>query len=674
MKYPHIFEPLDLGFVTLKNRILMGSMHTGLEEEKGGYEKMGVYLAERARGGVGLIVTGGIAPNIQGWTAPFSARLSSNRQVKYHKIITEAVHKEGGLICMQILHSGRYGYHPFNVGPSKKKAPINPFKPFKLRTSGIKRTINDFVNCAKLAQKSGYDGVEIMGSEGYLINQFIAKRTNDRNDQYGGNYENRMRLPVEIVTKVRKAVGEKFIIMYRLSMLDLVEGGSSWEEIVQLAKAIEAAGATIINTGIGWHESRIPTIATSVPRAAFTWVTKKMKQEVSIPLVTSNRINMPSTAEKVLASGDADMISMARPFLADPEWVNKAKEEKEDEINTCIACNQACLDHAFQKKVASCLVNPRACHETELNYHPTAVKKKIAVVGAGPAGLSAATIAAQRGHQVTLFDADKEIGGQFNMAKQIPGKEEFHETIRYFKKQIELYQVNVQLNTLVDEKMLQDGNFDEIVIATGIEPRTPKIEGIDHSKVLSYIDVLKNKKPVGEKVAVIGSGGIGFDVSEYLLHEGSSSSLNLDAWLNEWGIDKSLNARSGIEGVKPEIGKPKREITMFKRSKGKFGGNLGKTTGWIHRTNLKKMGVNFIGEATYTKIDDAGLHYEVNGKNKVLAVDNVVICAGQTPLKKLYNSLKDTQHNIHVIGGADFASELDAKRAIEQGAKLASIL
>lgn len=674
MKYPHIFEPLDLGFVTLKNRILMGSMHTGLEEEKGGYEKMGVYLAERARGGVGLIVTGGIAPNIQGWTAPFSARLSSNRQVKNHKIITEAVHKEGGLICMQILHSGRYGYHPFNVGPSKKKAPINPFKPFKLRTSGIKRTINDFVNCAKLAQKSGYDGVEIMGSEGYLINQFIAKRTNDRNDQYGGNYENRMRLPVEIVTKVRKAVGEKFIIIYRLSMLDLVEGGSSWEEIVQLAKAIEAAGATIINTGIGWHESRIPTIATSVPRAAFTWVTKKMKQEVSIPLVTSNRINMPSTAEKVLASGDADMISMARPFLADPEWVNKAKEEKEDEINTCIACNQACLDHAFQKKVASCLVNPRACHETELNYHPTSVKKKIAVVGAGPAGLSAATIAAQRGHQVTLFDADKEIGGQFNMAKQIPGKEEFHETIRYFKKQIELHQVDVQLNTLVDEKMLQDGNFDEIVIATGIEPRTPKIEGIDHSKVLSYIDVLKNKKPVGQKVAVIGAGGIGFDVSEYLLHEGSSSSLNLDAWLNEWGIDKSLNARSGIEGVKPEIGKPKREITMFKRSKGKFGGNLGKTTGWIHRTNLKKMGVNFIGEATYTKIDDVGLHYEVNGENKVLAVDNVVICAGQTPLKKLYNSLKDSQHNIHVIGGADFAAELDAKRAIEQGAKLASIL
>lgn len=674
MKYPHIFEPLDLGFVTVKNRILMGSMHTGLEEEKDGYHKMGVYLAERARGGVGLIVTGGIAPNIQGWTGPFSARLSSNKQVKNHKIVTKAVHDEGGLICMQILHSGRYGYHPFNVGPSKKKAPINPFKPFKLKSSGIKRTIKDFVNCAKLAKKSGYDGVEIMGSEGYLINQFIAKRTNDRIDQYGGDYENRMRLPVEIISKIREAVGENFIIIYRLSMLDLVEGGSSWEEIVTLGKAIENAGATIINTGIGWHESRIPTIATSVPRAAFTWVTKKMKEEVSIPLITSNRINMPSTAEKVLAEGDADMISMARPFLADAEWVKKAKEEKEDEINTCIACNQACLDHAFEQKVASCLVNPRACHETELNYNPTTTKKKVAVVGAGPAGLSAATIAAQRGHEVTLYDADKEIGGQFNMAKQIPGKEEFHETIRYFNKQIELHGVQVKLNTFVDEKLLNEGNFDEIIIATGIEPRVPKIDGINHPKALSYIDVLKNKKPVGQKVAVIGAGGIGFDVSEFLLHEGSSSTLNLDEWLDEWGIDKSLEARSGIEGVKPILPKAKRQITMFKRSKGKFGGNLGKTTGWIHRANLKKMGVKFIGEASYSKIDDAGLHYEVNGESHVLEVDNVVVCAGQTPLKTLYNAIKDSSHNVHVIGGADFAAELDAKRAIEQGAKLASIL
>tara|TARA_Y100000034_G_scaffold136680_1_gene214842 strand:- start:476 stop:2527 length:2052 start_codon:yes stop_codon:yes gene_type:complete len=674
MKYPHIFRPLDLGFVTVKNRILMGSMHTGLEEEKNGYHKMGVYLAERARGGVGLIVTGGIAPNIQGWTGPFSARLSSNKQVKNHKIVTEAVHKEGGLICMQILHSGRYGYHPFNVGPSKIKAPINPFKPYKLKLSGIKRTIKDFVSCAKLAKKSGYDGVEIMGSEGYLINQFIAKRTNNRDDQYGGDYNNRIRLPIEIINKIRAAVGENFIIIYRLSMLDLVEGGSSWEEIVQLAKEIEKAGATIINTGIGWHEARIPTIATSVPRAAFTWVTKKMKEEVNIPLVTSNRINMPSTAEKVLADGDADMISMARPFLADPDWVNKAKEEKEDEINTCIACNQACLDHAFEKKVASCLVNPRACHETELNYNPTNQVKKIAVVGAGPAGLSAATIAAQRGHQVTLFDADKEIGGQFNMAKQIPGKEEFHETIRYFKKQIELHGVTLKLNTKVDPDLINKSDFDEVIIATGIEPRVPKLEGIDHPKALSYIDVLKHKKNVGKKVAVMGAGGIGFDVSEYLLHEGSSSTLDIDEWLKEWGIDKTLEARSGIEGVKPEIPKPKRQIYMLKRSKGKFGGNLGKTTGWIHRTNLKKMGVKFIGEVSYTKIDDQGLHYEEKGEAKVLEVDNVVICAGQTPLKTLYQNLQDSNKSVHVIGGADFAAELDAKRAIEQGAKLASKL
>ena len=674
MKYPHIFRPLDLGFVQVKNRILMGSMHTGLEEEKDGYYKMGVYLAERARGGVGLIVTGGIAPNIQGWTGPFSARLSSNKQVKNHKIVTEAVHKEGGLICMQILHSGRYGYHPFSVGPSKIKAPINPFKPFKLKLSGIKRTINDFVTCAKLAKKSGYDGVEIMGSEGYLINQFIAKRTNKRTDEYGGSYHNRIRLPIEIVNRVRKAVGDDFIIIYRLSMLDLVEGGSSWDEIVELAKAIEKAGATIINTGIGWHEARIPTIATSVPRAAFTWVTNKMKKEVNIPLVTSNRINMPSTAEEVLARGDADMISMARPFLADPEWVNKAKEEKDDEINTCIACNQACLDHAFEKKVASCLVNPRACHETELNYEPTDVKKKVAVVGAGPAGLSAATIAGERGHEVTLFDADSEIGGQFNMAKQIPGKEEFHETIRYFKKQIELQNVRLKLNTRVDKSILDQGNFDEVIIATGIEPRKPNIQGIDHAKVLSYIDVLKKKKPVGQSVAVIGAGGIGFDVSEYLLHEGASNTLNLDAWLEEWGIDKSLKARSGIEGVKPNIPKPNRQITMFKRSKGKFGGNLGKTTGWIHRTNLKKMGVQFVGEVSYSKIDDDGLHYEQNGETKVLNVDNIIICAGQTPQKELYNALKDSQHNVHVIGGADFAAELDAKRAIEQGAKLAALL
>ena len=674
MKYKHIFEPLDLGFTTLKNRILMGSMHTGLEEEKNGYEKMAVYFAERAKGGVGLIVTGGIAPNIQGWTAPFSARLSSKKQIRNHQKVTKAVHEAGGKICMQILHSGRYGYHPFNVGASTIKSPITPFTPFKLKSSGIKRTIRDFVNCAKLAKDSNYDGVEIMGSEGYLINQFIVKRTNNRTDNFGGAYENRMRLPIELVKQTRAAVGKDFIIIYRLSMLDLVENGSSWEEVVQLGKEIEKAGATIINTGIGWHESRIPTIATSVPRAAFTWVTKKMKEELSIPLITSNRINMPETAEKVLAEGDADMISMARPFLADPEWVNKAKAEKSDEINTCIACNQACLDHAFQKKVASCLVNPRACHETELNYNPTSTKKKIAVIGSGPAGLAAATIAAERGHFVTLFDAASEIGGQFNMAKQIPGKEEFYETIRYFQKQLDLHKVEVKLNTKVSVEDLEKSDFDEIVLATGIKPRELKIEGFDHPKVLSYIEVLKEKKPVGKRVAVIGAGGIGFDVSEYLSHEGESTALNIDAWLKEWGIDKSIEARSGIEGVKPDFHPSPREIFMFKRSKGKFGGNLGKTTGWIHRSTLKKKKVQFIGEVSYTKIDDQGLHYIQNEKEIILDVDNVVICAGQTPFKELYQPLLDLGKKVHVIGGADFASELDAKRAINQGARLAAAL
>ncbi len=650
----------------------MGSMHTGLEEEKNGLERIAAYYAERAKGGVGLIVTGGIAPNVQGWTGPFSARMSTKKHARHHKIITDAVHKEGGKICMQILHAGRYGYHPLSVAPSKIQSPITPFKPFALKQSGIKRTIRDFVNSAKLSKEAGYDGVEIMGSEGYLINQFIAKRTNKRTDNYGGSYENRMRLPIELVKQTREAVGQNFIIIYRLSMLDLVENGSSWEEVVQLGKEIEKAGATIINTGIGWHEARIPTIATSVPRAAFTWVTKKMKEELSIPLVTSNRINMPETAEEILAEGHADMISMARPFLADPEWVNKAEQERDDEINTCIGCNQACLDHVFEQKVASCLVNPRACHETELNYNPTDKKKKIAVVGAGPAGLAASTVAAQRGHEVTLFDGDAAIGGQFNIAKQIPGKEEFYETIRYFGKQLELHNVTVKLNTRVNADDLAKGNFDEVIVATGISPRTPRIEGVEHKKVLNYIDVLKLKKPVGKRVAVIGAGGIGFDVSEYLAHEGESTSLNIDAWLKEWGIDKSLEARSGIEGIKAEAHPSPREIFMFKRSKGKFGGNLGKTTGWIHRSTLKKKKVQFINEVQYTKIDDEGLHYVQNEEQKVLAVDNVVICAGQLPFKELVEPLQAKGIITHVIGGADIAAELDAKRAINQGSRLAA--
>jgi len=674
MKYKHIFEPLDLGFTTLKNRILMGSMHTGLEEEKNGIDKIATYYAERAKGGVGLIVTGGISPNIQGWTGPFAARMSTKKHAIHHQKITEAVHKEGGKICMQILHSGRYGYHPFNVAPSKLKSPITPFTPFKLTQSGIKRTIRDFVNCAELSKMAGYDGVEIMGSEGYLINQFIAKRTNKRTDNYGGEYENRMRLPIELVKQIREAVGKEFIIIYRLSMIDLVENGSSWEEVVQLGKEIEKAGATIINTGIGWHESRIPTITTSVPRGAFTWVTKKMKEELSIPLITSNRINMPETAEKILSEGDADMISMARPFLADPEWVNKAEAEKADEINTCIGCNQACLDHVFEQKVASCLVNPRACHETELNYNTTDNPKRIAVIGSGPAGLAASTIAAQRGHIVTLFDSESEIGGQFNIAKQIPGKEEFYETIRYFKKQIELHHVTVKLNTRVSIDDVLKTDFDEVILATGIKPRMPSIEGIEHEKVLSYLDVLKHKKHVGKRVAVIGAGGIGFDVSEYLAHEGEGTSQNIDAWLKEWGIDKTLTARSGIEGVKSEIAPSPREIFMFKRSKGKFGANLGKTTGWIHRSTLKKKNVQFINSVEYTKIDDQGLHYVQNEEAKILEVDNIIICTGQNPLKELLVPLQENGLKVHVIGGADFASELDAKRAIDQGARLAAKL
>ncbi|MEQ9286807.1 MAG: NADPH-dependent 2,4-dienoyl-CoA reductase [Cyclobacteriaceae bacterium] len=671
-KYPKLFEPLDLGFTTLKNRVLMGSMHTGLEEEKNGFEKLAAYYGERAKGGVGLIVTGGIAPNIAGWVSPFASRLTNRRTAKKHKQITEAVHRHDGKICLQILHSGRYGYHPFAVAPSAIKSPISPFKPWALSKRGIEKTIRDFVNTANLAQFAGYDGVEIMGSEGYLINEFIVSKTNKRTDEWGGSYENRMRFPTEIVRRVREAVGENFIIIYRLSMLDLVEGGSSWPEVVQLAKAVEAAGATVINTGIGWHEARIPTIATMVPRAAFSWVTKKMMGEVSIPLITTNRINTPEVAENVLADGCADMVSMARPFLADPELVIKAQTGREDEINTCIGCNQACLDHVFKRKTSSCLVNPRACHETELVFTKTPLRKNIAVVGAGPGGLAAAMVASQRGHQVTLFDAAEEIGGQFNIAKQIPGKEEFYETIRYFNRQLELNGVVVKLGQKVSTEDLQQ--FDEVVLATGITPNTPGIEGIDNPLVLSYLDVLKFKKPVGKKVAIIGAGGIGFDVAEYLTHDGKPTSLDVSAFLKEWGIDGQNEVRGGVENMVAETLPNPREVYLLQRKQSKPGESLGKTTGWIHRTSLKNKNVNMIGGVTYQKIDDQGLHISRNSKTELLEVDNVVICAGQRSKNDLYEPLKNMGVNVHLVGGAYKAAELDAKEAINQASRLAATL
>ena len=670
-KYPHLLSELDLGFTKLKNRVLMGSMHTNLEEEKNGFEKLAAFYGERAKGDVGLIVTGGMAPNWEGWLKPFAERMTNQGHVKKHKLITDAVHINGGKIAMQILHAGRYAYHPLSVAPSRIQAPINPFKPRALTGWGVRRTINDFASSAALAREAGYDGVEIMGSEGYLINQFIVKHTNKRTDEYGGSYENRIKFPIEIVRQAREKVGKDFIIIYRLSMLDLIEDGSNWEEVVQLAKEIEKAGATIINTGIGWHEARIPTIATSVPRAGFAWVTQKLKSEISIPLCTSNRINMPEVAEQVLADGCADMISMARPFLADENWVKKANENRADEINTCIACNQACLDHTFLNKVSSCLVNPRACHETELNYVPTTTKKKLAVVGAGPAGMAFASIAAERGHAVTLFEAANEIGGQFNMAKKIPGKEEFYETLRFYKRQLELHKVDVQLNKRVNADDLKE--FDEVAIATGILPRHIQVEGINHPKVLSYIEVLKGEKTAGKKVAVIGAGGIGFDVSEFLTQAGENPTLHKHEWLKEWGIDETNTARGGVEGMKQHIEAPAREVTMFQRTDGKVGAKLGKTTGWIHRTTLKMKKVKMIAGVEYTKIDDEGLHYmDKNKVPQVLPCDNVVICAGQISLRDLEQPLTDGGKTVHVIGGAYEAGELDAKRAIDQAARLAA--
>ena len=671
--YPHLLAPLDLGFTTLKNRVLMGSMHVGLEEVEGGYDRMAAFYAERAAGGVGLIVTGGISPNDHGVTFHGGSKLDTLEEAEKHKVITQAVHDAGGKIALQILHTGRYSYQAENVAPSAIQAPINPVKPHALTSAEVNQTIADFANCAKLSQIAGYDCVEIMGSEGYLINEFIAARTNHRDDEWGGSYENRIRFPIEIVKRTRAEVGENFIIIYRLSMLDLVEGGSTLEEVIQLAKEIEKAGATIINTGIGWHEARIPTIATKVPRAAFTWVTKKLKGSVQIPLVTSNRINTPEMAEHVLAQGDADMVSMARPMLADAEFVLKAEQGRSDEINTCIGCNQACLDQIFSMQIATCLVNPRACYETELIFKESAVKKNIAVIGAGPAGLSFATYAADRGHQVTVFDAASQIGGQFNIAKTIPGKEEFYETLRYFKRKIELQpNIKLVLNHTATYEELSAENYDDIVVATGVTPRELTIEGIDHPKVLSYIEVLRERKPVGKKVAIIGAGGIGFDTAEYLSHEGESGSLNPQKFYDEWGIDTSYAHVGGLK--QPVLEQSDREIYLLQRKAKAVGASLGKTTGWIHRTGLKHRDVKMIAGASYDKIDDQGLHITVNDQPTVLEVDHVIICAGQESYTAMYDQLKADGKNVHLIGGAKEAGELDAKRAIRQGAELAATI
>ncbi|QDK98001.1 NADPH-dependent 2,4-dienoyl-CoA reductase [Acinetobacter tandoii] len=672
--FPHLLAPLDLGFTTLKNRVLMGSMHVGLEEAPGGYDRMAAFYAERAKGGVGLIVTGGISPNDHGLTFKGGSKLDTREEAEHHKVITQAVHDAGGKIALQILHTGRYSYQKDIVAPSAIQAPINPSRPKELSSAEVQQTIDDFVNCAKLAQYAGYDGVEIMGSEGYLINEFIAARTNHRDDEWGGSYEKRIRFPLEIVRRTREAVGENFIIIYRLSMLDLVEGGSNLDEVIHLAKEIEKAGATIINTGIGWHEARIPTIATKVPRAAFTWVTKKLKGSVKVPLVTSNRINTPEMAEHVLASGDADIVSMARPMLADPEFVLKAEQGRSDEINTCIGCNQACLDHIFSMKIATCLVNPRACYETELIFKEVGQPKNIAVIGAGPAGLSFATYAAERGHNVTIFEAANQIGGQFNIAKTVPGKEEFYETLRYFKRKIELLQpkIKLQLNHKATYEELSQANFDDIVVATGVTPRELNFEGVDHPKVLSYIEVLKERKPVGKRVAVIGAGGIGFDTSEYLSHEGESGSLNPQKFYDEWGIDTDYSNVGGLK--QPEVEASEREIFLLQRKPTTVGAGLGKTTGWIHRAGLKNRDVQMIAGASYEKVDDQGLHIIVNEKPMLLEVDNVVVCAGQEPFTAMFDQLKAEGKAVHLIGGAKEAGELDAKRAIRQGAELAAVI
>ncbi|MES2948535.1 MAG: NADPH-dependent 2,4-dienoyl-CoA reductase [Pseudomonadota bacterium] len=670
--YPHLLAPLDLGFTTLKNRVLMGSMHLGLEEVDGGFDRMAAFFAERARGGVGLIVTGGISPNDAGRPVSGGAKLTTSEEASHHRIVTDAVHAEGGKIAMQILHFGRYSYQKSLVAPSPIKAPINPYLPNELSTAAVYQTVEDFARCAELAQSAGYDGVEIMGSEGYLINEFISTRTNRRGDEWGGSYQSRMRFPVEIVKRVRQRVGPNFIIVYRLSMLDLVDEGSTFEEVVELAQAIEAAGATIINTGIGWHEARIPTIATMVPRAAFGWVTKRLMGKVSIPLIATNRINTPEVAERVLAEGCGDMVSMARPFLADPEFVVKAASGRSDEINTCIGCNQACLDHGFAGKITSCLVNPRACNEAELQYLPTEKKRRIVVVGAGPAGLAFATLSAKRGHDVTLIESADEIGGQFNLAKQVPGKEEFHETLRYFKRQIELTAVKLLLSTRADVQTISAMRPDLVVLATGIVPRMPTITGINHPKAILYPDILRGAD-VGRSVAIMGAGGIGFDVAEFLTHEGTSASTDVVKFEREWGISRDAELPGGV--TQPHPHPSPRQVFLLQRKATKVGDTLGKTTGWIHRTHLKNKRVAMISNVEYARIDDAGLHIIINGtESQVLAVDNVVICAGQESLRDLEEGLRSLDLNVEVIGGAWKSSELDAKAAIDQASRLAAVV
>lgn len=674
-QYSHMLEPLDLGFTTLKNRVIMGSMHTGLEDRFWNMGKLAAYFAERAKGGTGLVITGGYNPNRRGWFYPVAGSFNSYLDVPNHRRVTSAVHKEGGKIALQILHAGRYSYHPFSHSSSAKKAPINPFKPKAMTEREIKSTIKAFAKTAKLARKANYDGVEIMGSEGYLINQFMAPHVNQRKDRWGGSIENRMRLPVEIVKETRKEVGDDFIIIFRLSMMELVEGGMTSDEIVQSAKALEAAGVTIMNTGIGWHEARIPTIVTSVPRAAFRDATARVKKALTIPVCASNRINTPEIAEDIIASGDADLVSMARPLLADPHFVNKAAEGRADEINVCIACNQACIDHTFELKRASCMVNPQACHETELVYLPVLKKKKVAVIGAGPAGLSASTVAAERGHDVTLYDMASEIGGQFNYAKQIPGKEEFYEMIRYYGRRVETSGITLKLNTKVDHALLKEHGYDEVIVATGINPRKPPIQGIEHKKVLSYLDVLTGAE-VGKSVAVIGAGGIGFDVAEFLVHKGAKADSvprpqSLADWREEWGVDNDTENRGHLVEQKPHA--PEREVFLLQRKKSTLGAGLNKTTGWVHRAMLKMKDVEMIGGVTYNKIDDEGLHITVDGKDRILKVDNVVICAGQESRKDLFDE-NSTAPKFHLIGGAQFAGELDAKRAIKQGAELASAI